>query len=253
MNMCESNNLVNKEIVEKLISLNVKYDKRVMFLFSKIYHKSGLGGIIDKIPSRSEKDRVLVEGFKLFCSEYKIHLDKLSKVGRDILLYRYGFIDGNFKTYQDILSKLNTNNDPDFGPSHVEFTLNSHLTRLASKMVYCYVNGKLFFKNDYQKTKLSFNEKERRQKEGVKLIEAEARKYNRSGKITTKELQEFAATIYCRRRGITHYSLKGWLLNYNISNEALRSTVKVIVDLRLNEVIDRVTLKRYDPKGVCNA
>lgn len=146
----------------------------------------------------------------------------------------------------------NRNNNQDFKPLHVEFVLNSHLTRLASKMLYCFVEGKLFLKDDYQKTKLYSNVKEKRQKEGIRLIETEARKYKRSGNISTKELQEFAASMYCKRRGITYYSLKGWFLSYNISNAILRSTIKFIVDLRLNEVVDRVNMKRFDPKGLDN-
>lgn len=85
MNARESQNLVNMKIVDKLVSLNVKYDKRVMFLFSKIYHKSGLSDILSNIPSQEEKDRVLLESFKLFCSNYNNYLGKLSKSGREIL------------------------------------------------------------------------------------------------------------------------------------------------------------------------
>lgn len=76
------------------------------------------------------------------------------------------------------------------------------------------------------------------------------------GNISTKKMQEVAAIRYCEEHGIVQYSLKGWVLSYNISFSSYlsnpRYTIKVIVDLRKGREVERRQLKRYDPKGVYN-
>jgi len=254
MNEREYKNLVNYNVVEKLYNLGVECDTRVMFLFSKIYYDSGFNDIVESISSKEEKNRVFLKGFKLFCYNYNICLDKLDTFGRELILYRYGFKDGNFKTFEDIYNIINyKGSNPDFEPCHVEGMLNSHLGKLASIMGYKYVKGNLYLRKENQKTNLHTDEQSRKQKEGVQLLEAELRKHKPTGKITAKELQEFAASTYSKKRGIAYYSLKGWFLSYNVSYVSpTRNTIKHIVDLRLNEVVSMIRMKRFDPRGLEN-